>query len=149
MYSLFLPRYIECKNNSSTSREIWSSQSHKRSESENIICTCFQKNMCHEMFWYVGTDGSNLSHFWRAKNLVKFRNFKKCSQTPKDHALGHPSVKFQLMMSSQRGDIIICTCPFFDWVSNLSHFGLFVLVSARFLQSFGVMGQNRKYQLLY
>ena len=32
---------------------------------------------------------------------------------------------------------------------NLSHFGLFVLGSTYFLQSFGVMGQNRKYQLLY
>ena len=36
----------------------------------------------------VGTDGANLSHFWRANNLVEYRNFEKCSRIPKDHALG-------------------------------------------------------------
>ena len=49
-------------------------------------------------FLLVGTDGANLSHFWKANNLVKFRNFEKYSRVPKDHALGDPSVKLQLMM---------------------------------------------------
>ena len=37
---------------------------------------------------------------------------------------------------------IFCGC-------NLSRFGLFLLGSTRFLQSFGGMGQNRKYEFLY
>ena len=41
----------------------------------------------------VGTEGANLSHFWRFNNLVKFRNIEKCSQIPKYPALGHTLVK--------------------------------------------------------
>ena len=84
----------------------------------------------------LGTDGANLSHFWRANNLVKFRNFEKCSRIPNDPTLGHPSLKLQLMISSQRGDIIICPRPIFALGCNLSHFGLFRLGSTCFLQSF-------------
>ena len=84
----------------------------------------------------LGTNGSNLSHFWRANNLVKFRNFEKCSQIPKHHALRHLSMKLQLIMSSQRVDIIILPHPIFLHGCNLSNFGLFVLGSTRFLQFF-------------
>ena len=37
---------------------------------------------------------------------------------------------------------------FFELGCDLSHFGLFELEYTRFLQGFGVMGQNRKYELL-
>ena len=53
------------------------------------------------------TNGANLSHFWAANNLVKFKNYEKCFWEPKYHALGHPSVKLQLMMSSQSGVMVI------------------------------------------
>ena len=52
---------------------------------------------------FGGTNRTNLSHFWRAANLVKNFNIKKCSQISKDHALGNPPVNVQLLMSSQRG----------------------------------------------
>ena len=61
---------------------------------------------------YVGTDRANLSHFWTANNLVKFSTIKKCSRIPEDHALGYPLVEFQLMMSTHRRDMIICTAQF-------------------------------------
>ena len=66
------------------------------------------------------------------------------SDTPKYHALGHPSVKLQFMMSSLRGNMIICPRPIFEWGCNLSHFGLFVLGSTRFLQSFLGYGSKSK-----
>ena len=75
----------------------------------------------------VGTDEANLSHFWRANNWVKFKNIKKCSQIPKYYALGDPLVKLQLVISPQIRDMIISPRPIFEWGSNLSHFGLFVL----------------------
>ena len=77
----------------------------------------------------IGTDRANLSKFCSANNLVKFRNVVKCSQRTRDHALGHKSVIYQLMMSSQRGDTIICLHPIFEWGYKLRHFGLFVLGS--------------------
>ena len=81
--------------------------------------------------------------------MVKFRNFEKCSRIPEDNALGHPSVKSQLVMSSQRGDMIIRPRPIFELGCDLSHFGLLVLGSTRFLQSFGVISQKQRYKLLY
>ena len=62
----------------------------------------------------LGTDGANLSHLWRAVNLVKYRNYRKCSQIPKDHALGHSLDKLQLMMLSQWVGIIISLLPIFE-----------------------------------
>ena len=61
----------------------------------------------------LGTNGDNLRHFWRADNLVEFRDFEKFSQVPKYNTLGYSSVKFQIMMSSQRGDIIVFLGPIF------------------------------------
>ena len=87
------------------------------------------------MRYYLGTDGANLIHFWTVNNLVKFRNFKKWLWIPKYRSLGHPAMKFQLLMSSQRGDMIIFPHPIFFHGINLSHFGLFVLGSTHFLQS--------------
>ena len=84
----------------------------------------------------LGTYGANLSHFWRANDLVKFKNFERFSQPPKYHSLGNPVVIFHMVASLQKGDIIICSRQFFEWGSNLSHFGLFVLGSTHFLQSF-------------
>ena len=92
---------------------------------------------------YVGTNGANLSHFWRANHLVSFRNFETCSYIHKYHALGHPSVKLQLTLSSQIVDIIICPHPIFQHRCYLSLFGLFVLRSTNFVESLWDMGQNK------
>ena len=91
----------------------------------------------------------NLSCFWRANNLVKFRNFKKYLWIPKDNTLDRPSVKLQLIMSSHRGDTSIYLGPIFFHGCNLSHFGIFVLGYTRFYIFFGVMGKNQNYELLY
>ena len=40
--------------------------------------------------------------------------------------------------------MIIYPRPIFEWGCDLSHFGLFVLGFTHFLQSFWVMGPNRK-----
>ena len=83
----------------------------------------------HQGYIYVqlGANGANLRQFWRAKYFLKFKNFGKCFRIPKYHALGHPSVKLQLTLSSQIVDIIICPHPIFQHRCYLSLFGLFVL----------------------
>ena len=60
----------------------------------------------------VGTSETSFGHFLTVINLVSFRNIKKCSQTPKDFVSGHPSVKLQFLVSSQRTDMITCLHPF-------------------------------------
>ena len=62
----------------------------------------------------VGTDGPNLSHFLTVNDLVKFRNFKKCFLIPKDDVSVHPSLKLQLLVTSQRGDMINFLRPIFE-----------------------------------
>ena len=47
---------------------------------------------------------------------------------------------------SAEGDI---TEVIYDYFPAPDFFGLFLLGSTRFLQSFGGMGQNRKYEFLY
>ena len=60
----------------------------------------------------------------------------------KDDVSDHPSVKIQLLMSSQRGDMIICPRPNFGLGLNLSHFGLLIPGSTCFLQSFLAYGSK-------
>ena len=85
----------------------------------------------------VGSQGSNLSHFWRAKNLSQvLRISKNALEIPKYHARGYSLVKIQLMMPAQRWDMIICLRPVFSMGCNLSHFALFVLGSTHLLQIF-------------
>ena len=90
----------------------------------------------------VGNKREHLSHFCRFNNLIKFKSFKQWSRIRKDHDLGLPPVKLQLMMSSQRIYMIIFLHPTFELGWNLRHFGLCVLVSTRFLQSFGGLGSK-------
>ena len=49
-------------------------------------------------------------------------------------------------MSSQSGDTIICLHPIFELGLQFDPFWIFVLRFTRLIQSFGVIGQNRKYE---
>ena len=85
----------------------------------------------------------------RVNNLVKFRNFKKCFRIPKDDVSVHPSVKLNLLMSSQRGYLIIHLRPFLRRDVIIAIFAIFHYDIHVFYRVLGVMGQNRKYDILY
>ena len=96
---------------------------------------------------FVGTNGANLGHFLTVYNLVKFSNVGKCFRIYKYNALDHPSVLLKLVIYSHRGNAIIFPHPIFPHRCNLSHFGLFVLESTCFLQSF--LGYGSKPKIWY
>ena len=64
-------------------------------------------------FSEVGTSLSNLSRFLSFDNWVNFRNIKRNSWVSKNDVGINPKVKIQLLMSSQRGNVIIFFCDHF------------------------------------
>ena len=48
-------------------------------------------------------------------DLVNFRNFSQFFRIPKDDVSEHPLFKLQMLMSYQRGDMIIRLRQFWGW----------------------------------
>ena len=92
---------------------------------------------------------SSLIHSLSVDYLDNLKNLNIWFLISKDDASDHPSVKLELMMFYQRGYMSTSKRPFWGLRLILRHFRCFVKVFTSFLQSFGVMGQRSKNELLY
>ena len=96
----------------------------------------------------IGNRVSNLRHIMSANNMVSLRNFKKLLWLSKYDVSDRPPLKLQLLMSPQRGGMVISMRPMLRLGLTLSHFCPFLPEYTSFLHIFGVVGQIFKMNFL-
>ena len=94
----------------------------------------------------VGSRVHNLVSFLAVHNFVNFRNTKKRFGMCGVDVSVQPPVKFQLLMSSQRVDML---CLFWGLVISWSILDILYQVLRVYYRVFWVMGQKFQYEFLY